>query len=87
MGVQRVSEKDLIDEYLYRPPSPEQKKKLKKKLAKKPSSSSLSSLFNLQFKFLYIFSNFLLNINIFGRFFICVLVFPCVLCVLSVCVL
>ena len=31
MGVQRVSEKDLIDEYLYRPPSPKQKKKLTKK--------------------------------------------------------
>ena len=31
MGVQRVSGKDLIDEYLYRPPSPKQKKKLTKK--------------------------------------------------------
>ena len=31
MGVQRVSKKDLIDEYLYRPPSPKQKKKLTKK--------------------------------------------------------
>ena len=41
MVVQRVSEKDLIDEYLYRPPSPKQKKKLtKKKLAKKQKNKS-----------------------------------------------
>ena len=47
MGVQRVSEKDLIDEYLYRPPSPKQKKKLTKKSwrkSKKKKSWNLSSV-------------------------------------------
>ena len=42
MGVQRVSEKDLIDEYLYRPPSPKQKKKLKKKVGEKAKKQKLT---------------------------------------------
>ena len=36
---------------------------------------------------LFFLSLYRVNINIFGRFCICVLVFPCVSCVLSVCVL
>ena len=43
MGVQRVSKKDLIDEYLYRPPSPKQKKKVdKKKLGEKSKKKKLT---------------------------------------------
>ena len=42
MGVQRVSEKDLIDEYLYRPPSPKQKKKLTKKVGEKAKKQKLT---------------------------------------------
>ena len=41
MGVQRVSEKDLIDEYLYRPPSPKQKKKLTKKSWRKSKKTKV----------------------------------------------
>ena len=41
MGVQRVSKKDLIDEYLYRPPSPKQKKKLTKKSWRKSKKTKV----------------------------------------------
>ena len=41
MGVQRVSGKDLIDEYLYRPPSPKQKKKLTKKSWRKSKKTKV----------------------------------------------
>ena len=42
MGVQRVSKKDLIDEYLHRPPSPKQKKKLTKKVVEKAKKQKLT---------------------------------------------
>ena len=42
MVVQRVSEKDLIDEYLYRPPSPKQKKMHVYNFSLKPHISCLA---------------------------------------------